>query len=73
MKKLLLAWFSLKQPVTRAQYLAGGALFMLLKFTIERTILAAWIGRELTPGGFLKPSFVEHIQRLSEAQMRSVK
>jgi hypothetical protein len=53
MKKLLLAWFSLKQPVTRVQYLAGGVLFMLLKFTIERAIFAAWIGGELTPGGFL--------------------
>jgi hypothetical protein len=67
MKKLLLAWFSLKQPVTRAQYLAGGALFMLLKFTIERAIFAAWIGGDLTLGGFLRPFFVDRLRLLQGA------
>jgi hypothetical protein len=67
MKQLLRAWFSLREPVSRAAYLAGGVVFMLLKFGIERAIFSAWVGRELGLIAFLSPFFVHRAELLRGA------
>jgi hypothetical protein len=67
MKQLLHAWFSLREPVSRAEYLVGGLLFMLLKYAIERALFLAWVGRALTPVAFLSPFFVDRAALLRGA------
>lgn len=67
MKRIGRAWFGLRAPVTRAEYLAGGVLFMALKFAIERALFQAWAHKEFSLGAFLSPFFVRRVELLSDS------
>jgi hypothetical protein len=60
-------WFGLRAPVTRSAYVAGGVLFMLVKFAIERAIFAALVHKELSPVAFLSPFFRDRAEILRGA------
>lgn len=67
MKKLLVTWFGLRAKVSRIEYLGSGALFMLLKYGLERVLFATVVGRVLTPTAFLSPFFVHRARLLQGA------
>jgi hypothetical protein len=64
---LLAQWFGYRVPVSRAAYIGGGVLFMALKYAIEWSMFAFWVGKPLTPLAFLSPFFVHRLELLQGA------
>ena len=55
MRRWLRLWFSFHDPVDRRAYVQGGAVLMLLKYTVDASVVWAFVGRWWTPLGYLDP------------------
>jgi len=55
LRRWLRLWFSFHDPVDRRAYVQGGAVLMLLKYTVDASVVWAFVGRWWTPLGYLDP------------------
>ena len=55
MRRWLRLWFSFHDPVDRRAYAQSGAVLMLLKYTVDASVVWAFVGRWWTPLGYLNP------------------
>ena len=55
MRRWLRLWFSFHDPVDRRAYVQSGAVLTLLKYTVDASVVWAFVGRWWTPLGYLDP------------------
>ncbi len=67
MNKLLRAWFGVREPVSRKEYLASGLLLALVVLEIELALVQAWFGQVPAPFAFLTPLFEDAARILVDA------
>ena len=67
MSRWLRLWLSFREPVDRRAYLQSGAALMLLKYTVDASVVWAFAGRWWTPLGYLDPVWTLRQQVLRDA------
>ena len=67
MSRWLRLWLSFREPVDRRAYLQSGAALMLLKYTVDSSVVWAFAGRWWTPLGYLDPVWALRQQVLRDA------
>jgi len=55
LRRWLRLWFSFHDPVDRRAYVQSGAVLTLLKYTVDASVVWAFVGRWWTPLGYLDP------------------
>ena len=60
-------WCGIREPVTRAQYVASGIGLTCFKYAVEAALILAFAGAWLTPLDFLNPSLVARQRALAAA------
>ena len=67
MRRWLRLWFSFSDPVDRRAYVQSGATLMLLKYTVDASVVWAFAGRWWSPLGYLNPVWTLRQQLLRDA------
>jgi len=67
LRRWLRLWFSSHAPVDRRAYVQSGVALMLLKYTVDASLVWAFVGRWWTPLGYLNPVWTLRQQLLRGA------